>query len=228
MERKVRDYSFDVKSVSDEGVFEGYASVFDVIDSYRERVAPGAFVESLTRWNEKGSLPPVLWQHRSDQPLGPTLDLHEDARGLFIRAQLLVSDVRQAREAHALMKAKAITGLSIGFMVKADSFDHDEELLTLTEVDLWETSVVTFPANEAAGISTVKAAFGGAMPTLREFENFLREHGFSRSQAEAIATRGVVRAQRDADVRDESDGSVKSLLADIRAGNPISISEIFR
>lgn len=225
MERKVRDYAFDVKSVDNAGVFEGYASVFDVIDSYREKVVPGAFKASLEKWATKDRLPPILWQHQTAEPLGPTLALHEDSRGLFIRGQLLINDVRRAKEAHALLKAKAITGLSIGFNVKADAFDHDEELLSLTEVDLWENSIVTFPANEAAGVDTVKAAFGGKEPTLREFEGFLREHGFTRSQATAIATRGLVQSQRDAG--GSAAERVKSILSAVVA-KPISITELFQ
>lgn len=89
------------------------------------------------------------------------------------------------------MKAGAVTGLSIGYYVKADSFDEKERIRTLTKLQLEETSLVTFPANDAARVESVKSriARGDAL-TLPEFESFLREAGFSKSQATAIAGRG--------------------------------------
>jgi HK97 family phage prohead protease len=57
-------------TVADDGTFEGYGSVFGVVDSYNEVVAPGAFTESLAELAAKGRTVPVLWQHRQDQPIG--------------------------------------------------------------------------------------------------------------------------------------------------------------
>jgi HK97 family phage prohead protease len=199
MKRKVRDFAFQVKASGTAGEFEGYGSVFETIDAYRERVAPGAFRESLKEWAARGALPPVLWQHRADQPLGPFLEMREDDRGLFVRGKLLVEDVRQAREAHALMKSGAVSGLSIGFNVVREEFDHEEELVTLQEIDLWEVSVVTFPANTDARVEAVKNRFADGLPSVREFEGFLRDAGFSRVQAVAIASRGLSGLLRDAE-----------------------------
>lgn len=206
---KTKDFDFDIKEVRDDGFFSGYGSVFGVVDSYREIVAPGAFSESLARRQEKGRKLPILWQHRAYAPIGIYTKASEDDRGLYLEGKLLVSDVAQAREAHALMKAGAISGQSIGYHVLADSFDSKTRIRTLTKLELHETSIVTFPANDEARVSVVKAALArDALPTLSEFEDFLRDAGFSKSQATAIASRGL----RDLLTRSESGGDIKSLL----------------
>lgn len=183
------DRPFEVKAVDDKGRFSGYGSVFGNVDAYQEIVAPGAFAESLAAWKDSGKLPPVLWQHRSGEPVGPYLDMREDGHGLFVEGQLLVDDVVRAKEARALMKAKAVNGLSIGFVTREDSYDKVTGIRTLKKIDLWEVSIVTFPANPAAQISNVKSAVE-ALETLAEAERYLRDAGgFSKSAALAFIAR---------------------------------------
>lgn len=183
------DRPFQIKSVESSGHFTGYGSVFGNVDSYKEIVAPGAFAESLAQWKNSGRLPPVLWQHRAGEPVGPYLEMSEDAHGLFVHGQLLVEDVQRAREARALMQAKAVNGLSIGFVTREDSYDKVSGIRTLKKVDLWEVSIVTFPANPAAQIAAVKSAID-ELQTLSDAEHLLRDAaGFSRAQATAFISR---------------------------------------
>ena len=200
MDLKYLDRPFEVKAVEDNGVFEGFGSVFGNVDSYKEVVAPGAFAESLAGWKAAGRLPPVLWQHRSGEPIGPYLSMEEQAVGLHVKGQLLVDDVQRAKEARALMKAKAVNGLSIGFVTREDSYDRVSGVRTLKKIDLWEVSVVTFPANPAAQISSVKSTID-AIQTLREAEDFLRDVGrLSQSQVAAFTSRfKSLSGQRDSD-----------------------------
>lgn len=198
MNMKYIDRPFEVKAVEDSGEFTGYGSVFGNVDSYKEIVAPGAFAESLEEWKAKGKLPPILWQHRSDQPIGPYLEMSEDDTGLFLKGQLLVDDVQQAREARALMKSKAVNGLSIGFIPKEETYDRETGITTLTKVDLWEVSVVTFPANSMAQISSVKSHIE-SIKSLRDAERFLRDSGMSRSGATAFIARVKELNQSDSD-----------------------------
>ena len=189
MELKYIDRPFEVKGVDEKGVFSGYGSVFGNVDSYDEVVAPGAFAESLSAWKTAGRLPPVLWQHRSGEPVGPHLDMSEDGHGLFLKGQLLVDDVVRAKEARALMLAKAVNGLSIGFVTREDSYDRVSGIRTLKKVDLWEVSIVTFPANPQAQIANVKSAYG-AMETLADVERHMREaHGLSKNESVALVSR---------------------------------------
>lgn len=200
MELKYLERPFEVKAVDDDGTFEGFGSVFGNVDAYKEVVAPGAFTESLAQWRASGRLPPVLWQHRSGEPIGPYLAMEEQPIGLHVRGQLLVDDVQRAKEARALMKAKAVNGLSIGFVTREDSFDRVTGVRTLKKVDLWEVSVVTFPANPAAQISSVKSAID-ALETMRDAEAFLRDVG-RLSNAQAAALIGRIKSlsgQRDSD-----------------------------
>lgn len=191
---KVRDFALAVKAdgAAEDGTFEGYGSVFGVVDTYQELVAPGAFSESLAELAGKGRKIPVLWQHRSDQPIGIYLDVHEDDHGLFVKGQLLIAAVAQATEAHALIKAGAVTGLSIGYWVRESSFDEKTGIRTLTKLDLVEVSLVTMPANDDARVEAVKFKLAhGELPNIREFEKLLREAGFSKSQAAVVAGHGL-------------------------------------
>jgi len=191
-EIKFRDFSFKVKEVTDDGQFTGYASVFGVMDSYREIVAPGAFTESLTKIAGTERPLPALWQHQAGEPVGGYDVLTEDEAGLHVSGFLLKDDVNRAREAYALMKRKIVSGLSIGYYVEDDSFNEKERIRTLKKLDLVEISIVTFPANPDARIDTIKSKLAhGGLPSLREFAALLREHGFTRSQADIIANRGL-------------------------------------
>lgn len=162
-ERHVRDFELEVRSVDDAGVIEGYASVFNERTSYGEIMAPGSFARTLAAWKAKGRSVPVLWQHDAWAPIGVTTEIAEDDKGLKIKAQL-ITEVQQAREAHALAKAGALGGLSIGFSIPAIASDGgpavvwDDELgvEVFREVRLWEYSMVTFPANDAATIDSVR------------------------------------------------------------------------
>ena len=189
MELRYIERPFEIKAVEEDGIFEGRGSVFGNVDSYKEIVAPGAFTDTLAAWKAQNRLPPVLWQHRSGEPIGPHLEMEERADGLYCKGQLLVNDVQRAKEARALMKAKAVNGLSIGFVTLEDAYDRVTGIRTLKKVDLWEVSVVTFPANPAAQISSVKSAIDG-IQTFAEAESFLREVGrLSKADATGFIAR---------------------------------------
>lgn len=200
MKTKHLQIPLEIKSVSETGVFSGYGSVFHNEDSYGDVVRPGAFKKSLAEWEKKGRLPPMLWQHDRREPIGVFTKMVEDEKGLFVEGRLLIDDIPQARAAYALLKEKALGGMSIGYREILIEQDHDEKVTNLLELDLWEVSVVTFPANEEATVDSVKSALaGGRLPTLPEFEKFLRDAGFSKSQSVAIASHGLRQLLRDAD-----------------------------
>jgi HK97 family phage prohead protease len=186
---KIRDFDLEVKAAAD-GTFTGYGSVFGVVDWDNEIVAPGAFAASLA--DRKGRPLPILWQHRAEMPIGVYDEVAEDSKGLRVTGRLLVKDVALAREAHALLVAKAVSGLSIGYWTRESTFDEKTGVRTLTRLDLEEVSLVTFPSNEAARVDAVKLKMArGSLPTLPEFETFLREAGVSRTKAAAIASGGL-------------------------------------
>ena len=130
-------------------------------------------------------MPPVIWRHNSDgQPIGPHTEMYEDSKGLLVTGQLLVKDVQRAREAYALMKSKTIRGMSIGYSSRGEELYNGKQVNERQEPDLWECSIVTFPANVEAMVSNVKSIIAaGGMPTLREFEDLLRDAGRLQSEA---------------------------------------------
>jgi HK97 family phage prohead protease len=180
--RDYLDLAFEIKSVKDDGTFSGYGSVFGVVDSYQEIVAPGAFTESL-----QSRMPSLLWQHRSGEPIGVWPSVKEDNIGLQVEGKLALKTARGA-EAYELLKMGAISGLSIGFMTREDSYDKLTGIRTLKKVDLWEVSLVTFPANDSARVSQVKSI--ESIQTYAAAEAHLRESGgFSKREAVAIVAR---------------------------------------
>jgi uncharacterized protein len=202
---KIRDFGLSLKAVADDGTFSGYGSVFGVVDSFNEVVAPGAFNASLS---SRSRPVPVLWQHRQDEPIGVYTAIAEDDRGLYVEGMLLTSEVTKAKEAYALLKAGAVSGLSIGYFVRGSSYDEKTGIRTLTALDLEEVSIVTTPANGEARIETVKSLLAkGGMPSIRDLETVLRDAGFSRSQAVAIAKHGF------SGLRDEGAASHDDLSA---------------
>lgn len=189
---KLREVGFEVKEITDSGEFKGYGSVFGEMDTYRDIIVKGAFKKSLKALKASKRPLPALWQHKYDEPIGLYPVVEEDEKGLYVEGRLLIHDVARAREAHALMKAGIVSGLSIGYYVMDDSWNEKERIRTLKEVDLVEVSPVTFPANDSARVGAVKMKLAhGAYPSLPEFEGILREAGFSKSQATVIANRGL-------------------------------------
>ncbi|MEN9903695.1 MAG: hypothetical protein RLZZ555_260 [Pseudomonadota bacterium] len=192
--RDYLDIPFKIKAVSEDGLFSGYGSVFGVVDSYQEVVAAGAFKESLD-----SRMPSLLWQHRSGEPIGVYTSVKEDNIGLHVEGKLALKTARGA-EAYELLKMGAISGLSIGFITREDSYDRVTGVRTLKKVDLWEVSLVTFPANDAARVANVKSI--ESIKSLADAEAFLREAG-GLSKREAVAMLARIKSLQG---RSESDG----------------------
>lgn len=167
--------SCEIKSLDAQGRFAGYASVFDVVDSQRDRVRAGAFRGSLKRLG----IPQLLWQHQWEHPIGVIEEVFEDDRGLFVQGRLLMA-VEKAREAYALLKAGALRGLSIGYQVKQARRDADTGVRELLEIELFEISIVTMPANQAAQVTVVKQADCAAMEAQLLMQALTRAEGILR------------------------------------------------
>ncbi len=182
-------------AVSEEGIFEGYGAVFGNRDAYDDIIVEGAFADSIRRHNGRGPSVKMLWQHDPTQPIGVWDELSEDNKGLKVVGRLLL-EVQRAREAYVLMRAKALDGLSIGYMTQKYENDAESGIRKLLKIDLWETSPVTFPANPKARVRRVKS--------IRELEETLRDVGFSKSEAIAIAShgfQGVCRRDSGVDIK---------------------------
>lgn len=212
------DMALETKSLTEAGEFEGYASTFGNVDQGGDVVEPGAFIESVVRAKSDGRSIPMLWQHDQREPIGIWKDISEDSKGLFVRGQLLVEADPLAKRAHGLLKAKALGGLSIGYGVPAGGAEMDERrrgVRRLKKLDLREISLVTMPMNTAAKVTTVKSILdAGALPTVREFEEHLREAGFSKSLATAIAAKATPHLRGDPEAKADD---VQAFLERLRA-----------
>jgi uncharacterized protein len=141
-------------SPDDNGAFSGYAAHFGAPNAFDEVIKPGAFRRSL---QERGAgVVPLLWQHNPSAPIGVWTSIVEDARGLKVAGRLILETV-QGREAHALMKAGAISGLSIGFRARQQERAANGQRV-LVDIDLAEISLVTMPADRDARVTSVRTS----------------------------------------------------------------------
>lgn len=162
----------DLKSVNDAGEFEGVAAAFGNVDQGRDIIVKGAFAKSIA--SRPAPKVKMLYQHRPDQPIGVWTSLAETSKGLMAKGRLILESAL-GREVHALMKAGAIDGLSVGYRTLKDEYDRVKSVRKLLELDLREISIVTFPMNESAAVTAVKnsdaarivAALRKATATLR-------------------------------------------------------------
>lgn len=148
---ETKTFRLKLDVLEDDGTIEGYGSVFGNRDSYGDVVVKGAFTRSIDR---TGGTIPLLWQHDPAQPIGATTEMTEDDHGLRFRGRINL-DTQRGREAYSLLRQGAIRGVSIGFNTVQDTVE--EGVRKLRELKLWELSVVTFPANDLAQVTAVKA-----------------------------------------------------------------------
>jgi HK97 family phage prohead protease len=200
-----KQVSFEIKNFNTEdGSFSGYANTFDYKDHAGDITERGAFNKSLALHKQKESMPALLWQHKQDQPIGVWTEMYEDDYGLYAKGQLALG-VQQADEAYILMKLGALKGLSIGYIPTDESYNKVTKTNHLKEVNLLETSLVTFPANDKSQVEVVKSKFeNDETPTEREFEKALRELGLSRKQAKAFMTLGFKSLDETEVISDET------------------------
>jgi HK97 family phage prohead protease len=210
---KTSGVPLDLKAIGENGTIEGYGSIFGNVDSYGEIVEPGAFTQSLVDAKRKGTSIKMLWQHNPDEPIGIWEDIAEDSKGLYVQGRLLVDASPRAKEAHGLLLGGALDGLSIGYhTLDADPHPTKPGITSLKKLLLREVSIVTFAANERARVEAVKSVLqSGGLPALSIFEDFLREAGFSKTQATAIASKGLAPLLRSESGSDPD--AVKALRA---------------
>jgi HK97 family phage prohead protease len=207
----------ELKAFGDSGSFEGYASIFGNVDLGGDIIERGAFKEIVKGRDGKIK---ILNQHRTSDPIG-VAEVKQDDKGLYFQGQLIL-EAPSARSAYALMKGGALDGMSIGYdVLEGGAKVLESGIRQLKALKLWEISPVTFGMNPLAGIDNVKAA--GAINTIREFEDFLRDvGGYSKSAAMAIAADGFKAQSIRRDSGDAEDASqylnfLKSLSMEIQS-----------
>lgn len=150
--RTVTVDEWEMREAGDGMSFAGYAAVFNsesVDMGFRETIAPGAFTRTLGSRNNVR----MLMNHNPEKVLGSTrsgtLRLSEDGHGL--RADATLPPTTVGRDLSVLMQRGDVDSMSFGFTVPSggDSWSEDGKRRELREINLFEVSVVTFPAYEA-------------------------------------------------------------------------------
>ena len=200
-------YECEIKTEGEaEGEFEGYASTFGNVDKGNDVVVNGAFRKSLRRrpYNKVK----LLYQHRTDEPIGVFKGMREDDNGLYVKGQLAMG-TQKGREVYELMKMGALDAMSIGFKAdpKSQSYDERRRKRFLRDVDLMEVSLVTFPMNDKAVVHQVK----GADRTIREWEVLLRDVGDLSRMESKIAAKAVVDALEQREVAEDFGDVLESI-----------------
>ncbi|WP_440408691.1 HK97 family phage prohead protease [Neorhizobium petrolearium] len=148
---------FDIRFAADDaGSFTGHAAIFDERNSFNEVVKRGAFARTLAEHQARNLRPPMLWSHRTDEVIGVWTEIREDATGLAVTGKL-VTETAKGKEAHALLKAGALNGLSIGFRARGAERAANG-IRILTDIDLVEISLVALPSAGNARIKQVRSA----------------------------------------------------------------------
>jgi len=201
MERKDNPLAqCQIKNLDDSsGEFEGYASVFNSTDEVGDTILPGAFKGSLTE-----SRPKMFVNHDHRQvPVGDWLEMREDDYGLFAVGRIDMNH-KDGPTTYSALKRGAMDGLSIGFRMSKDDYDWKEnnEGRVIKNMSLFETSIVSYPAEGMARISSVKSAIE-ALDDLKSLEALLRDEGFSRAAATALIsrTKQLTRCDSEAELR---------------------------
>jgi HK97 family phage prohead protease len=150
------------------GSFEGYASVFGTVDSYADTIDPGAYTETIPQFLTRGF---IGWGHNWNEPIGIVTSAREDARGLMIAGQFHSDPEAQKVRTRASerMAAGKFMGLSIGYEpltwemrqvdtpVRGPFGEFTDKVRALTKIKLFEVSLVTVPAEENSGVTSIKS-----------------------------------------------------------------------
>ncbi|ARF50793.1 HK97 family phage prohead protease [Pantoea stewartii] len=196
-----------------QGIFEGYASVFNNTDSDGDIILPGAFKNALANQSRKVAM---FFNHKTwDLPVGKWDSLAEDDKGLYVRGQLTPGH-SGATDLKAAMQHGTVDGMSVGFSVTKDDYSLGTSGRIFKNIAaLREISVCTFPANELAGVSAMKSVDG--VETIRDVENWLRDSvGLSKSQAVGLIAR-FKSAVRSESGSGENEAQINALLESIKS-----------
>lgn len=199
------------------GLFSGYASTWEgPPDAYGDTVRKGAFARSLAEWRAMGQLPAMLETHGMTDPLpaGRWLDMKEDDHGLAVTGQLSALNTDYGKRLHALLSDGSLNGLSIGFATRAavpGDGKAGSPRRILTDVDLFEVSLVALPANRRALID-VESIKANGLPDKQSLEKLLRDAGLPNKAAKRITVGGWPALVGD---RDDHDGTAAKLAASI-------------
>lgn len=189
--------------VQEEGVIEGYASVFGGIDSYGDTIEPNAYDNVIS----EGQKPLMFYQHdRWGVPIGKWEELSVDSKGLKVKGRLNL-ELKEAQDVYSALKFGSLDGMSIGFRLRDRDYEYDDnDVCHIKNIsELLEISIVNFPADKSARVMGVKADPEDLeeLKDIRDCERYLRDLGISKKMAQSIIS--VIKAKKNS-VSDSKDG----------------------
>lgn len=182
------DFPFELKQedVKEDGSFKGYAATFlGKPDRKGDIIMPGAFARTLKRGGGMGLGFSFLKNHDPDTVIGVMNTLFEDRKGLYVEGQFAIN-TSAGHDEHELAKMKAKKAFSIGYNAIDYDYNNNRSIRYLKEIELFEVSFVTFPANTRAKMLAVKSLEGAE--TEREMERALRDLGLSKKASVYVAS----------------------------------------
>lgn len=206
---------------SDAGIVDGYLARFHTEDLGGDICLPGCFAKTLGETKARGTPIPLLWNHDAGIVLGKFAEMAEDSTGLRVRGHLTLATAA-AREKYALLKDRAVTGLSIGYSIPQGGSERRGDVRLLKEIELHEGSLVAVPMHPDARVTAVKSALACASP--RELEQLLRDTIFLSSRKAKAAANAIwpILNEREAQEDDRDDhqaepAQLKALAAQLQS-----------
>ena len=203
MSKQKLTFPFEIKASSMEEIdgmkyayFEGYAATFGNEDSVNDIIMKGAFTKSLGKRKVK-----MCWQHRFSEVIGSFTEIKEDDAGLYVKGRLNLG-VEKAREAYALIKSGDLDSMSIGYGTIVSEYNDETNVRLLKELELYEISIVTEPANAMATITNVKSL--EQADSLKSIEQILHDNGFSNNECKLLISRvkQLLNSQREVEEKE--------------------------
>lgn len=143
------------------GKVAGFFSTYDKTpDSYGDIIEPGAFTKTFEKRKATGHPFPLCFNHDFDKVIGRVDSIEDTDKGPYIEASFLDTDL--AQDVHKMLKSEAIYQFSFAYDVLKRRDPDDEEKKAgitnvLQEIELFEVSIVTVPANQNAVVTDVKS-----------------------------------------------------------------------
>ena len=150
---------------TDEGVFEAIVAAYN-LDSVGDKIAPGAFAETLAEWKGRGDPIPVLWSHMSHDPeyhIGEVLEAEERPEGLWVKARIDLDEGSKAEKVYRLLKGRRVTQFSFAYDIEEGSWIEQKDgpgFYELRKLRLYEVGPTLIGANQETELLDVKSATG--------------------------------------------------------------------
>lgn len=197
---------------SDAGSLTAYVTTFGNADKVGDVMSPGSLDKFVDDFNDSGRKLAMLWQHKTDEPIGVWNKFEINSRGVKGYGEIF-TDVTRGNDTRNLIKRGVVGSVSVGFV--SNKFEQLESGGRLfKEIELREVSVVLSPANPKAKIVSAKRDDGSV--DIKLVEKLLRDAGLSRSESKSLLHEGIAGLRDAFSVESEKQDLVSKLINSMR------------